>query len=106
MSSKTKLIPVEKFLIDSLRDPEEALCYLVVAYEEFVEDNDLTSFLNSLQLIAAAKAGALQLAEKAEVDIEGLHRLFKRTSSPGWEEVLKALGYTFSYLNAEAVPYY
>ena len=104
MNSKTKLIPLEDFLIDSLRDPEEARNYLEVVYEEFAKDKDLDALLTSLYFIAAAKDGVLLLDGKAEVDTVGLHALFKRTPNPAWEEILDALGYIFSYLSAQPIP--
>ncbi len=103
MRAKTKFIPVEEFLVDSLRDPEEALCYLVVAYEEFVKDNDLASFLLSLRFIAAAKDGTLKLEKGSEVDVECLHRLFSKNPNLQWEEAIQALDYAFCPLDLETI---
>ncbi len=95
MESKGTLTPFEDYLIESLQDPKEAQGYLNVSFEEFVEDNDLNSLLDSLQLIATAKGGVLRLEDKAEMNLENLHKLLIKNPTPDWEEVLEALGYAF-----------
>ena len=101
MKSKPTLIPAEEFLIESLKDPEEALGYLAVAYEEYAEDHDLDSFLNSLHLIAAAKGGVLRLEGKQEADEQSLRQLLADMHSPEWNDILDALGFVFSPLPGE-----
>ena len=73
--SKPTFIPVDEFLIESLKDPQEALGYLKVACEEYSVDQDLDSFINSLHLIAAAKGGTLQREERNALNEERLQPL-------------------------------
>ncbi len=91
MSAKKRFIPVEEFLIDRLKDTKRARIFLELAHEEYLEDSDLNSFLNSLQFIAIAKGGTLQLKSDANMNIQNLQELLERTSTLGWEEVLQAL---------------
>ncbi len=51
-------------LIESLRNPEEAIAYLRVALEEYEKDGDREFFLCALRNIAEARGGMSVLAKK------------------------------------------
>lgn len=97
-TSKLLLIPAKEFLIESLKDPKEALGYLAIAYEEYVEDHDLASFIHSLHIIAAAKGGVLQLDGNKELDEQSLHHRLSEIGLPEWDAILNVLGFVFSPL--------
>ena len=50
-------VDYHQHLIESLRDPEEAIAYLRVAIEEYKQDGDFEFFLQALRNIAEARGG-------------------------------------------------
>ncbi len=96
MNSKREMRTFEEYLVERLKDQENAQGFLTVILEEYTHGRDLKALLNSLDSIAAAKGGAFQLVENSEVDQLGLDRLLAEDSNPEWESVIEALGYTFS----------
>jgi len=104
MKSKATLIPFEEYLIESLKDPEEAQGYLFVALEEYSQDRDMDSLLDSLHLIAAAKGGTLRATEKSVVDQSTLDCVLAEPQNLQWEAVIEALGLSFSPISAESLP--
>ncbi len=106
MKSNETLIFFDDIFMKKLQDPKEVQRYLDISFEEYAEDNDFGVLLRFLDYIATAKGGTLQLEEKAEDDVESLHKLLGTTQTPTWEAVLEALGYVFSPLSTETVPSY
>ena len=106
MESKGTLIPFDDHFMAILQDPDEVQGYLDVSFEEYAEDKNLDSLLSFLNYVATAKGGILQLQGETQANVQGLHKLLRRTPTPDWEAVLEALGYMFSVLSAEASPYF
>ena len=106
MKSKVAMRPFEEYLIESLKDPEEAQGYLFVALEEYSQDRVMDSLLDSLHSIAAAKGGTLRATEKSVVDQNTLSQVPKVSPSPQWETVIEALGMSFSPVLTESLPSY
>ena len=95
MPNKGTLICFERYLVESLKDSEEAQGYLAVSLEEYAQDKNIADLLDAVHLIDHAKGGVLKLDQKKEAAIEVLHKLFKKTPTPQWQELLEALGYVF-----------
>ena len=85
----------EEWLIDSLKDPEEAAAYLNahLAKDEDADDDD-ELFLMALRHVAAAH-GMAQLADKAELGRESLYKALSSEGNPKFSTltaVLRAIG--------------
>jgi len=85
----------EKDLIESLKDPKEAIAYLQAALEE----SDMPEvFLLALRRVAEAR-GISNLAQEAHLNRENLYRLLSKEGNPELDSlyaILDALGFKFS----------
>lgn len=89
----------EEWLIESLRDKQEAAVYLQVAFEEFQKDGDIEALLLALRYVAEAQGGLGRLARKTHLNRESLYKTLSKKGNPKLETVgllLKALGFQFS----------
>lgn len=78
------------YLLESLKDPEEAAGYLTAAFEE----GDPKYFLKALRNVAEAHGGMAKLAKKADLNRETLYRTLSEKGNPRLDSlycVLKAL---------------
>lgn len=83
-------------LIESLKSPKEADCYLRVAMEEYHEDGDVEALLLALRNIAEAKGGMGLLSKKTHLNRQNLYRALSKKGNPTldtFEIILKGLGY-------------
>lgn len=79
------------YLIESLKDPEEAGGYLTTAFEE----GDPKCFLKALRNVAEARGGLAKLAKETNLNRESLYRTLSEKGNPRLDSlhaVLKALG--------------
>lgn len=86
-------------LIESLRDPEEAIAYLRVALEEYEQDGDSEVFLLALRNIAEARGGISALAKKTRLNRQNLYRTLSGKGNPTFqtlEIIMHALGFRLS----------
>ena len=85
----------EEDLIESLKDPQEAVAYLQAALEE----SDMPEvFLLALRRVAEAR-GISALAKEAHLNRENLYRLLSKEGNPELNSlyaILDALGLKFS----------
>lgn len=89
----------DEYLIESLRDPEEAAAYLQVALEEYQEDGDLEFFLTALRDITEAHGGIGELAKKTKLNRQNLYNILSHKGNPRLSTlgaILKYLGYCLS----------
>ena len=96
MDKKMKKINnYEEDLIESLKDPKEAVAYLQAALEE----SDMPEvFLLALRRVAEAR-GISNLAQEAHLNRENLYRLLSKEGNPELDSlyaILDALGFKFS----------
>lgn len=95
----SKSIKFKKYLIESLKDPEEASVYLSVALEEFEKDGDVKAFLLALRDITEAQGGFSELAEKTNLNRQNLYRVLSGKGNPRISTlggILNSLGFAFS----------
>ncbi len=95
MKSKRIMADFEDYLIDSLKEPEEAAGYLIVALEEYSKDHDIDSLLSSLRYITAAKNLLLTPLQKIP-DTSKLDNVLKESLKLEWNKVLEALEIDYS----------
>ena len=84
--------PYRAELVESLRDPQEAIEYLNAALEE----NDHEIFLLALRTVAEAHGGMAQLAERAKLNRESLYKMLSAHGNPelrSLDALLHALGF-------------
>ncbi len=78
-------------LINSLKDPKKAECYLQVALEEYQEDNDTAIFLTALRNIAEAQGGVRTLSEETGLTRQHLYKLLSSAGGNPRLETLKTI---------------
>ena len=86
-------------LIESLRDPIEAIGYLRVALEEFEKDGDKEVFLLALRNIAEAQGGVPILAKKINLNCQNLYRALSGKGNPTFQTldaIIHGLGFRLS----------
>lgn len=89
----------EEWLIESLRDKEEAAIFLQVAFEEFQKDGDVEAVLLSLRHVAEAQGGIGRLSRKTHLNRESLYKTLSKKGNPKLQTVsvlLKGLGFQLS----------
>jgi len=96
MAKKKKKIlsrPYDEYLIESLKDPQEALAYLNAA----LKDDCPEVFLLALRDVAEAKVGGItKLAAKSKLNRENLYKMLSKKGNPEFqslETLLDALGF-------------
>lgn len=86
-----KKISYEDYLIQSLKDPEEAVGYLNAA----LEGGDIKVFLLALQHVVQAQGGVASLAERTQKSRTSLYKALSLKGNPYFEstyEILSAVG--------------
>lgn len=89
----------DEWLIESLRNKQEAAVYLQVAFEEFQKDEDIEALLLALRYVAEAQGGLGKLAQKTHLNRESLYKTLSKKGNPKLQTVgllLKGLGFQFS----------
>ncbi len=90
-----KSVDYQDYLIESLKDPEEAAAYLNAALEE----NDIDLFLVALKKVVQAQGGVGKVAEKTHRGRNSLYKTLSKTGNPylkSTSDILKAIGMHFS----------
>jgi probable addiction module antidote protein len=87
-----RLIDYQEDLIESLKNPQEALAYLNAA----LMDEDPRIFLIALKNVLEAQGGDMTtLAKKADLNRENLYRIFSKQGNPkltSIKSVLNSMG--------------
>ena len=86
-----KSIDYQDYLIESLKNPEEAVGYLNAA----LEGGDTAVFLLALQNVVKAQGGVSQLAEKSHKSRTSLYKALAKNGNPylkSTSEILNAIG--------------
>jgi len=78
----------DDFMREELADPKRRKAYLEVSIEDYLEDNDVDAFLESLQRLAKAKGGMAKIARKTGLSRESLYRTLSRRGNPQFRTVL------------------
>ncbi|MDN3508130.1 MAG: putative addiction module antidote protein [Simkaniaceae bacterium] len=83
----------DDWLIEKLRDHDEAVAYLNTALEESLRGDDESHqlFLLALRNVAEAQGGMTQLAKKARVGRESLYKALSNKGNPKWQTLLSLI---------------
>lgn len=93
--------PYEPWLIERLKDPEEAAAYLEAA----IDDGDQDGIMLALRRVAQAQGGVAQIARRAKLTREATYRMLSKGGNPelrSLSAVLGAAGLRLSVKPAEA----
>ena len=94
----TKSIPYQNYLIESLKDPEEAAGYLNAA----LEGGDISVFLLALQNVIQAQGGISKIADKTHKSRTSLYKALSKTGNPylkSTNNLLAALNMQFAIVH-------
>jgi probable addiction module antidote protein len=85
-----KSIKYQKFLIELLKDHDEAVAYLNAALEESLKGDEESQhlFLLALRNVAEAQGGVGPLAKKAHVGRESLYKCLSEKGNPKWHTLV------------------
>lgn len=89
-----------EFHLEQLRQPEFAQAFLQVALEEYSENRNVESLLNSLRDIAKAQGGMAKLAERTSLNRQSLYKALSPQGNPRLETfsaILHGLGYRMRF---------
>ncbi len=80
----------QDWLIEHLKDHDEAVAYLNSALEESLRGDEESQaiFLLALRNVAEAQGGVGQLAKKAHVGRESLYKTLSETGRPKWHTLV------------------
>lgn len=87
------------WLINSLRDKNEAAAYLQVTLEEYQKDNDTGALLLALRHVAEAQGGVGALARQTHLNRESLYKTLSGKVNPKLQTLgmlLNGLGFQLS----------
>ena len=84
----TKSIQYQDYLIDSLKNPEEAAGYLNAA----LEGGDISVFLLALQNVVQAQGGVSKLATKTHKSRTSLYKALSKDGNPYLKSTNNILG--------------
>lgn len=86
----------DDYLLESLKDQEEAATYLQVALDEYQEDGDTEFFMKALRNVAKANGGVGQLAKKTDLPRQNLYHTLSSKGNPSLKKlspILTGLGF-------------
>jgi len=80
----------QDFLIEQLKDHDEAVAYLNAALQESLKGDEESQqvFLIALRNVAEAQGGIGALAKKARVGRESLYKTLSGTGNPKWQTLV------------------
>jgi probable addiction module antidote protein len=97
-----KSIDYHNYLIESLKDPDEALGYLNAA----LEDGDIEGFLEALKNVIEAQEGSMtSFAVKAQKSRPSLYKTLSKGGNPylkSANDILHTLGFQLSVTKGQA----
>jgi len=94
-----------EYLIEKLKDQEEAISYLNTALEEYEKDKNTNALLLALRTVAEARGGIGELAKKTNLNRQHLYRTLSKNGNPRidtLDAVLNGLGFRFSIIPLES----
>ncbi|PCH57416.1 MAG: putative addiction module antidote protein [Legionellales bacterium] len=99
-----KSVSYQDYLIESLRDPEEAVGYLNAS----LEAGDINTFLLALKNVIKAQGGVTKIAKNAHKSRTSIYKAFSKTGNPhlkNMADILSALNMHLSVVTNETRRY-
>lgn len=83
-------LPYEDWLVESLKNPNEAAAYLEAA----IEDGDQAVLMLALRQVAQAQGGVAKIARKAKLTREATYRMLSKAGNPELRSLTAVLAAT------------
>ncbi len=99
IKKKRTLRNYDEWLVESLKDPNEAMLYLKAAFEEYEKDRDLDILLHSIWAYAKAQ-GISDLAKRSNINRQNLYRIFTGERNPRFktmESIARGVGFEVAF---------
>lgn len=97
MKIDTQKLNLDELILKDLKTEEDIKQWLTLSLEEYINDNDSTAFVRSLEYALKAKSNISSISKKTGISRSNLYAIFKGEVKPQFETVLKLikeLGYT------------
>ncbi len=92
-------VPYEPWLIERLKDPEEAAAYLEAA----IEDGDQAGLMLALRHVAQAFGGVAKIARKSKLTREATYRMLSKSGNPELRSLTAILAATGLRLSVKPI---
>ncbi len=88
-----KSVKYQDWLIEKLRDHDEAVAYLNAALEESLKGDEESQnlFLLAVRNVAEAQGGVSALAKKAHLGRESLYKTLSEKGNPKWHTLVSLI---------------
>jgi probable addiction module antidote protein len=86
----------EQWLVNSLKDKEDAALYLQVALDEYQLDGNKDALMLALRHVAEAQGGVSRLSKRTQLNRESLYKTLSKKGNPTLSTLgilLKELGF-------------
>lgn len=90
---------LNEYLIEKLKNHEEAKAHLALAIDEYEKDGDSAAFMLMLRLIAEAQGGIAKLSARSHLNRQNLYKILTGKTTPRFDTtlaIMKGLGYRVS----------
>jgi len=83
----------QEWLIEKLKDHDEAVAYLNAALEESLKGDEESQhlFLQAVRNVAEAQGGISKLAERAHLGRESLYKTLSEKGNPKWHTLVSLI---------------
>lgn len=81
----------QEYLIESLKDPEEASAYLKACLDEAIETNEFSIFQSALRNVVEAQGGIAEVSSKMAVGRESFYKSLSQKGKPRFSTIIQAL---------------
>ena len=81
----------DEYLIESLKDPEEASAYLKACLEEALETNEMGIFQLAVRDVVEAQGGITEVSSKMHVGRESFYKSLSQKGKPRFATIIQAL---------------
>lgn len=82
---------IDDYIIDLLKNPEEAEEYLNASVEEYMKDGNTKAFCIAIEHLVKSKSSVTEFSQKNNLSRKQLYRIFKNEISPSMDLVFKIL---------------
>lgn len=81
----------QEYLIESLKDPEEASAYLKACLDEAIETDEFGLFQVALRNVVEAQGGISKVSSKMDVGRESFYKSLSQKGKPRFSTIMHAL---------------
>jgi len=86
-----------EYVLKDLKTEDDIKEWINIGFEEFIETNDLNTFIKALEYAVRAKDSILGISKKTGISRSNLYAIFKGEQKPQLStalKIIKELGYT------------